>query len=343
VIATIAVLLMGLFVLALHQLLVGRALVDTQGHGARGAAFGVDALAIEQLSGAASVRVGRAIFAGLLGLLTVITLVIAPALASGVISTEREKQTMELLTTAPISTLGLVIGKLAASLAYVLLVIAASLPLMCIAFAFGGIGPEDIVNAYVMVLALAFGAAAIGLYLSALLGRTQVAAIASYLVLIALAGGSLVLHAWLAGGLVLSQRGFDGGGDHGGNGRERARRQAPQALLVLNPLVADLDIVCTAMPDVRGACSLTFAAGPARLSIQDPPRTSFWPRSALAFVGVGGVLMLLTTQHISPSRRIRPLRSRPWRRLRHRRRPSPSAAPDADVPARQADVPAPDA
>src|SRR4029078_9511567 len=84
-------------------------------------------------------------------------------------------QTLELLITTPVSTLGLVLGKLVSSLAYVVLLILASIPLMSLAFVFGGIAPDDVVRAYVVLLATAFGMVSIGLFLSAWLKRTQLA------------------------------------------------------------------------------------------------------------------------------------------------------------------------
>lgn len=334
VITAIAVLLMGLFVMGMHQVLAVRALGEV-GRDRDDVQVALDAaLSVEQLSGAASVRIGRAVFVGLLGLLTVITLVMAPALASGGISAERERQTLELVVTAPISTLGLVLGKLIASLAYVLIVIAASLPLMCIAFAFGGIAPDDVLEAYLLVLALAFGSSALGLYLSALLGRTQLAVLASYLVLLGIIVTTLVANAWLAGSLDVNQRGFDGGGDHGVVDRKQQRaerkerlaerRRIGRVLLAINPLAANLDIVCDAMPSVRGACELGFGAGPVRVAMDDSPATVFWPATALSFSGLGVGLVLLTTQHVSPTRRFRPLR-----RLRRRRHARTLAEPSA--------------
>ena len=43
-------------------------------------------------------------------------LVLAPAFTTGAISLEREKQTLDLLVTTPLSTLGMVIGKLFSAL-----------------------------------------------------------------------------------------------------------------------------------------------------------------------------------------------------------------------------------
>ena len=65
---------------------------------------------------------------------------LAPAFTSGAISLEREKQTLDMLAATPISSLAIVVGKLFSALAYVFLLIAASIPLTAIVFVFGGVG-----------------------------------------------------------------------------------------------------------------------------------------------------------------------------------------------------------
>jgi len=83
-------------------------------------------------SGGASAGIGQTIFGVILVLQTLLTLLLAPALTSGALSMEREKQTLELLITTPVSTLGLVVGKLVSSLAYVVILVLASIPLMSV-------------------------------------------------------------------------------------------------------------------------------------------------------------------------------------------------------------------
>ena len=111
---------------------------------------------------ALSAGIGHGIFGGLLLLETLLVLVLAPAFTTGAISLEREKQTIDMLVTTPLSTLGMVVGKLFSALVYVLLLIIASIPLASLVFVFGGVGPEDLVRAYVFLFALAFGMGAIG-------------------------------------------------------------------------------------------------------------------------------------------------------------------------------------
>jgi ABC-type transport system involved in multi-copper enzyme maturation permease subunit len=222
---------------------------------------------------------------------------VAPALTSGAISVEREKQTLELLITTPVSTLGLVVGKLFSSLAYVFLLIAASVPLMSIVFAFGGLAPEDLVRAYVLLVAVAFGIGSIGLFMSALVKRTQIATALSYLVVLGLTFGTLALHTYVMASTTDQEDGFF---------RAPRAHHAPEAILWLNPLAADLDVVCTATPESYGfTCSYISLVTTQQFEAGDPKRDAFWPASAASFTVLGTVLTLLTTQLIAPSRRVR--------------------------------------
>jgi hypothetical protein len=188
--------------------------------------------------GSVSADIGRAIFITILIVQTLLIVILAPALTSGAISMEREKQTLELLITTPVSTLGMVTGKLISSLGFVLLLILASIPLMSAVFAFGGVAPEDVFKAYIVLFATAFGYGSIGLFMSALIKRTQMATALSYLVVLMLTMGSVVLHVYWYGssGQVADDFGF-----------QRTGQSAPDALVWLNPFVADVDLLCTAV------------------------------------------------------------------------------------------------
>lgn len=244
--------------------------------------------------GTASATIGQAIFISILFVQTLLTMLLAPGLTSGSISIEREKQTLELLITTPVSTLGMVVGKLVSSLAYVFLLIVASVPLMSIVFAFGGVAPDDVIRAYVLLLAMAVGIGSVGLFMSALFKRTQVATAIAYLIVIGLTIGTLALHTYIH---VSSQRPF----------LDLPRRTtAPEAMLWLNPFVADVDLLCTAIPETAGGtCSYIALVMGREMDQAIATRDAFWPRSAVAFVTLAVALTLGTTQLIAPSRRIR--------------------------------------
>jgi ABC-type transport system involved in multi-copper enzyme maturation permease subunit len=191
---------------------------------------------------ALSASVGHMLFSGILVLETLLVLVLAPAFTAGAISSEREHQTLDLLVTTPLSTLGVVVGKLVSALAWVLMLIVASVPLMSLVFVFGSVGPEDVLRAYVLLFSLAFGMGAIGLFLSALVRRTQAATVLASIVVLVIALGSIPVHAlWsvLGTSATRSQTGIT---------TIRQPNRGPEALLWLNPLVGAMDLICTTAP-----------------------------------------------------------------------------------------------
>jgi ABC-type multidrug transport system permease subunit len=311
VVLTVAVLVLSLVAFGADVLLTDRAEPGARWMRRWGLESGASSGLV---TSALSARIGQAIYLGFLGVLTLCTL-LAPALASGAVSSERERQTLELLVTQPISTLGMVVAKLVASLAYVLLLLVASIPLVSIVFAFGGVGPDDVLRAYLYLPAVAFGFGAVGLFMSALTGRTQVATVLSYIVVLVVIVGALGLHSYL---LVASAPGERPEGQR----RDPAiRRHAPEPLLWLNPLVANLDLACTAAPDALDG--LVGRVVPGRTGCQYVAlitgrpkadavglRDAFWPRSAAALSVTGVALTLITTQLVAPTRRLRIRRKR---------------------------------
>ncbi|MET0772207.1 MAG: ABC transporter permease subunit [Candidatus Limnocylindrales bacterium] len=191
---------------------------------------------------ALSARVGHTLFSGILLLETLLVLILAPAFTASAISSEREHQTLDLLVTTPLSTLGIVVGKLISALAWVLVLIVASVPLMSLVFVFGSVGPEDVLRAYVLLFTLAFGMGAIGLFLSALVRRTQAATVLASVVVLVLALGTIPVHAlWSVLGTTTSR-------SQTGITTIRTPNRGPDALLWLNPLVGAMDLICTTAP-----------------------------------------------------------------------------------------------
>ena len=80
---------------------------------------------------------------------TLMVAVLAPAATAGAISSEREHQTLELLAVTPISSLAIVLGKLVSALAWLFVLILASIPVTALVFVFGGVAPDDVLRGYV--------------------------------------------------------------------------------------------------------------------------------------------------------------------------------------------------
>src|SRR6188508_3746608 len=187
-------------------------------------------------SATAGPAIGQAIFAAVLLLMTLQVVFLAPSSTAGAISLEREKQTLELLVTTPISSFAIVIGKLLSALVYVFLLIAASIPLMAVVFVFGGVGPEDVLNGYIVLIVTALGLGSFGLLCSSLVKRTTAAtAITIFGVLAITIGTVFLLVFWQAMGSF----------DNNGNRRPGPLGiRTPYPLAWINPFLAQADVLC---------------------------------------------------------------------------------------------------
>jgi ABC-type transport system involved in multi-copper enzyme maturation permease subunit len=173
----------------------------------------------------ASATAGRAIFQWLLFFMLLLVCFIVPGLTAGAISGERERQTMVALQLTLLRPRSIVSGKLLASLAFVVLLIIASLPLVTVPFLVGGVSLGEVVKGMWMVLATALTLACLTLACSAVLRRTQAATVVAYGVTLALVLGTLIVY----GAQQIPRA----------NGTPRPRPW----ILALNPFAATADVV----------------------------------------------------------------------------------------------------
>ncbi|MEN9936844.1 MAG: hypothetical protein RLZZ387_3423 [Chloroflexota bacterium] len=124
-------------------------------------------------------QIGKALFLVVAAVALVEVCVITPALTSGSIAGEKERQTFDLLVASLLSPWQIVWGKLASALAFALLLILAVVPVMSLAFLFGGVSAAEVLIALVGLLATAVFYASIGLFWSSVtrssLGATSFA------------------------------------------------------------------------------------------------------------------------------------------------------------------------
>ncbi len=128
--------------------------------------------------------VGKAIFGTVVLLELLLVSFIGPSLTSGAITSERERQTFDLLRTTTLSARSLVLGKLGSSLAYLLLLIIAGLPIESIAFLLGGVGLEEVIVSTLMLIVTAIFYCTLGIFFSSLMKRTLGATVSSYAAII---------------------------------------------------------------------------------------------------------------------------------------------------------------
>jgi ABC-2 type transport system permease protein len=282
----------------------------------------------------ASASIGRGIFDGILMLQTLIVAVFAPASTAGAISGEREHQTLDLLAVTPISSFAIVVGKLLSALAWIFILVLASVPISGLVFLFGGVGLDDLIRGYIVVLATGVGLGSFGLFFSSWLKRTGVSIGLTFVVMIVFAIGTTFLWTYAYGT-----------GERDANG---VPKPAPEAILWLNPFVAQADVACGTEGGFGTFCSMIgtitgqqnvfqgnaggvvgppqavgidangnpiFKGGGVNVPVQAPDQTAFsadslrdrfWPKTVLSFLIGSLVLTFLSVQLVSPTRRWRP-------------------------------------
>ncbi len=128
---------------------------------------------------------GKMIFMTAVGMQLLITCFTSSSAAVGAISSERERQTFELLRTTLLPARSLVLGKLAAAVLFNLLIILSAIPIASLSFFFGGVTLEEILIAIVFLIVTAITFSTIGLFFSSLMRRTsQATALATVTTLI---------------------------------------------------------------------------------------------------------------------------------------------------------------
>lgn len=145
-----------------------------------------------------SPQIGQALFAALAYLELFMIAAVTPSVTSGAISSEKERLTYEMLMATPLSPARILWGKLISALSYVFLLLFAAIPLASVVFIFGGIALRDMVKVLIVLVFVAVTFGILGLFMSALFGRTGRATVASFVVVVGLMFGPLFLTVLVA-------------------------------------------------------------------------------------------------------------------------------------------------
>jgi ABC-type transport system involved in multi-copper enzyme maturation permease subunit len=260
-----------------------------------------------------SLNFGRGVFIAVMYIEALVIVALAPSYTAGLISQEREKQTFDLLSVTPISSLAIVLGKLLSGLSYLGLVVGASIPIASIAFLFGGVDVIDLIRGYAILVVTGIGVGSIGVWCSAAMKRTQPATVSAFVVTALLVLGAT--GTWI----ILDSRASSEGGS-----------RPPEALLYLDPFAAVSDVVCQAtgsgcfvaeslartsndpaVAQVVPPAPVQFGPGGVPVGgpqfIQPPQPVfaggDFWPKTVLAYMLLTPIAIIGAAQSLSPTRR----------------------------------------
>jgi ABC-type transport system involved in multi-copper enzyme maturation permease subunit len=122
---------------------------------------------------------------------------VTPGMTAGVISGERERQTLSVLLTTRLTPWQIIWSKLVSSSAFVVLLVISTLPLYSIVFIYGGVSPGQIMGLFGFYLVTMFLFGCIGVVCSSFFKRTGVSTVTAYGLAFALSAGTGFLAVFL--------------------------------------------------------------------------------------------------------------------------------------------------
>lgn len=126
-----------------------------------------------------------------IGLIAAVVCLVAPSLTASTITVERQRKSLDLIFSAPVPPRYLLVGKMLASLRYLIMLLVLALPVTAVCVVMGGATWGDVVGSYIVLLSSGIIFMAIGLAVSAQ-AATLMSAIANTY-------GWVILYVWITG------------------------------------------------------------------------------------------------------------------------------------------------
>ncbi|MCL6456388.1 MAG: ABC transporter permease [Gorillibacterium sp.] len=204
-----------------------------------------------------------------------------PGLTAGVISGEREKQTLNMLLTTQQSSTTIILSKLVSALSFMLLVVLATMPLYAIVFLFGGISPKQLFLVFLFYVFTMLVIGSFGVLFSTLLKRTMISVISTYGVTLFLFAGTGIIYLFVQ--QIINRSNY-------GNVGTKAYEWTG-FILALNPVAALISVFEPSFSDsvFRGRTSNLHAA-PLQL----------WQIFGIVFTVLAALAILLSIRYIRP-------------------------------------------
>lgn len=133
-----------------------------------------------QVDLARQTRLGRDLYEWVLSIMLILILFFIPGLSAGAVAGERERQTLLPLQVTLLRPHNVLIGKILAAIAFLTLLIVASIPVMVVAYLLGGIQLIDGVKGIAVLLLVSILVATMVVSISAFAKRVQTATLLSY-------------------------------------------------------------------------------------------------------------------------------------------------------------------
>lgn len=176
----------------------------------------------------APAKVGRGIFEYVLFLMLLLVLFLVPGQTSGALAGERERQTLVPLQVTLLRPRSIILGKIGAALAFLTLLVVATMPLLAVCYLIGGVSLTEVLGGVGMVLFVGLVVACVATAISAFTARVQLATVLCYGAVLFMVAGTLAARQAALG--IDEARGTD-------------EANAPSWLLLANPVATISDVV----------------------------------------------------------------------------------------------------
>ncbi len=107
---------------------------------------------------------------------------IVPIITSGSISGERERQTLDIMLTTPLSPFSIAVGKLASAMAVVMMYMISSIPILAISFVLGGMSWWALLGLLGMLFYLGIYVGSIGVFCSSVVKKSIMATVLTIMI-----------------------------------------------------------------------------------------------------------------------------------------------------------------
>jgi ABC-2 type transport system permease protein len=177
---------------------------------------------------------GRGMFEWLLFFMLLLVLFLVPGQAAGAVAGERERQTLVPLQVTLLSPQQILLGKIGAAVAFLLLLVVATVPLLSVSYLIGGVTIGEVFGGVVAVVFVGLVVGCVSATISTFSRRVQGATVLSYAAVLLLVLGTLALYGGAA--MVDNSRGVDGA-------------NPPDWLLLPNPIATVAGVVGDGLND----------------------------------------------------------------------------------------------
>lgn len=125
--------------------------------------------------------------------------IIVPVITSGSISGERERQTLDIMLTTPVSPFSIAVGKLGSALMVVMMYMITSIPVMAISFVLGGMSWWSLFGLFGMLLYLSIYVGSVGVFSSSVVKKSVMATILTIVI-----GFAIIIMTFVIFGIAVS-------------------------------------------------------------------------------------------------------------------------------------------